>query len=194
MYLTKTAITEKETAFYVSVAGEAHLCYAEEIAAEMASSAQARGTGIARRSPESIREKMRSGKAVIALAEDNTWAGFAYLEAWENGAFVSNSGLIIAPRFRRQGLAGAIKKEIFRLSRSKYPQSKIFGLTTSQAVMKINSKLRFEPVIYSEITSDDSFWEGCRSCVNYPILQSKQRRNCLCTAMLFDPENQNNEE
>ncbi|HRG91111.1 MAG TPA: hypothetical protein PLW44_18940, partial [Chitinophagales bacterium] len=60
-------------------------------------------------------------------------------------------------------------------------------LTTGLAVMKINSDLGYEPVTYSELTDDEEFWKGCQSCVNFQILQSKERKNCLCTAMLYDP-------
>ncbi|MEO6188665.1 MAG: GNAT family N-acetyltransferase, partial [Ginsengibacter sp.] len=45
----------------------------------------------------------------------------------------------------------------------------------------------YEPVTYSELTDDENFWAGCKSCVNYDILISKERKNCMCTAMLFDP-------
>jgi hypothetical protein len=100
---------------------------------------------------------------------------------------VANSGLIVNPHFRKSGLAKAIKERIFKLSRSKYPHAKIFGLTTGLAVMKINSDLGYEPVTYSELTQDEEFWAGCKSCVNYDILMSKGRKNCMCTAMLFDP-------
>jgi hypothetical protein len=89
--------------------------------------------------------------------------------------------------FRKMGLAKAIKEKIFELSRKKYPEAKIFGLTTGLAVMKINSEIGYEPVTYSELTQDEDFWKGCRSCVNYDILTSKERKNCMCTAMLFDP-------
>ena len=51
--------------------------------------------------------------------------------------------------------AKAIKEKIFKLSREKYPNAKIFGLTTGLAVMKINSELGYEPVTYSELTQDD---------------------------------------
>ncbi|HNC39497.1 MAG TPA: GNAT family N-acetyltransferase, partial [Chitinophagaceae bacterium] len=64
----------------------------------------------------------------------------------------------------------------------------IFGLTTGLAVMKINSDLGYEPVTYSELTQDEAFWAGCKSCVNYEILMSKDRKNCMCTAMLYDPK------
>ena len=53
--------------------------------------------------------------------------------------------------------------------------------------MKINSDLGYEPVTYSELTDDEDFWAGCKSCVNYDILMSKERKNCMCTAMLYDP-------
>ena len=80
-----------------------------------------------------------------------------------------------------------IKRTVFELSRKKYPDAKIFGLTTGLAVMKINSELGYEPVTYSELSQDEEFWKGCKSCVNYDILMSKDRKNCMCTAMLWDP-------
>jgi len=173
--------------FIVQVAGAQHLQHAVHICAEMESSAKARGTGIAKRSPEYLEQKMMEGKAVIALAPDGAWAGFCYIETWGHGQYVANSGLIVAPQFRKSGLAKAIKQKIFELSRSKYPEAKIFGLTTGLAVMKINSELGYEPVTYSELTNDEAFWKGCTSCVNFEILKSKERKNCLCTAMLYDP-------
>tara|TARA_R110001592_G_scaffold8105_2_gene44845 strand:- start:448325 stop:449047 length:723 start_codon:yes stop_codon:yes gene_type:complete len=175
--------------FIIKPAGEEHCQYAETITNEMELSAQARGTGIAKRSPEYIKTKMREGKAVIALTKTGEWAGFCYIEAWGHGKFVANSGLIVSPNFRKFGLAREIKKEVFKLSRKKYPDSKIFGLTTGAAVMKINSELGYYPVSYSDLTTDEDFWKGCQSCVNYPILMSKNRSNCLCTAMLYEPKN-----
>jgi hypothetical protein len=161
--------------------------YAETITLEMEESAKARGTGIAKRSPAYIERKMEEGKAVIAVTQDGTWVGFCYIEAWEHDKYVANSGLIVSPVFRKTGVATEIKRKIFALSREKYPHAKIFGLTTGLAVMKINSDLGYEPVTYSELTTDEEFWKGCKSCVNYEILMSKGRTNCMCTAMLFDP-------
>jgi GNAT superfamily N-acetyltransferase len=173
--------------FDIQVATAQHADYAPAICDEMAESAKARGTGIAQRSPEYVATKMLEGKAVIALHKDGTWAGFCYIETWSHGDFVANSGLIVAPQYRKAGLAKAIKHKIFELSRTKYPEAKLFGLTTGLAVMKINSELGYEPVTYSELTQDEEFWKGCRSCVNYDILTMKERKNCMCTAMLFDP-------
>ncbi len=172
----------------VRVATPADLIYASAITDEMASSAQARGTGIAKRSPEYISNKMTEGKAVIAVTKDGKWVGFCYIEAWGHEKFVANSGLIVAPEYRKSGIAKTIKQRIFALSRQKYPEAKIFGLTTGLAVMKINSDLGYEPVTYSELTDDENFWAGCKSCVNYDILMSKDRKNCMCTAMLYDPK------
>ncbi|MBX7125483.1 MAG: GNAT family N-acetyltransferase [Cyclobacteriaceae bacterium] len=153
----------------------------------MEESAKARGTGIAKRSPDYIQMKIQEDKAVIAVTNDGTWVGFCYIEAWEHGKYVANSGLIVSPAFRKSGVAKQIKQKIFELSRQKYPDAKIFGLTTGLAVMKINSELGYEPVTYSELTNDEEFWKGCQSCVNYEILMSKGRKNCMCTAMLYDP-------
>ena len=173
--------------FDIKVASAQDVDYAAQICDEMAESAKARGTGIAQRSPEYVANKILEGKAVIALHKNGTWAGFCYIETWSHGDFVANSGLIVNPEFRKVGLAKAIKQKIFELSRKKYPDAKIFGLTTGLAVMKINSELGYEPVTYSELTQDEAFWQGCKSCVNYDILTAKGRKNCMCTAMLFDP-------
>jgi predicted metallopeptidase len=169
----------------VANGGDTH--YAKTITDEMESSAKARGTGIAKRSPDYIANKMQEGKAVIAHMPDGEWVGFCYIEAWGHDSFVANSGLIVSPPFRKSGVAKLIKQTIFNLSKEKYPQAKIFGLTTGLAVMKINSDLGYEPVTYSELTDDEEFWAGCRSCVNFDILTSKERKNCLCTAMLYNP-------
>ena len=171
----------------IRIAEPADKTYAVTITDEMAASAAARGTGIAKRSPDYIETKIDEGKAVIALTRTGKWVGFCYIETWGHGEYVANSGLIVAPEWRKSGVAKAIKKRIFELSRERYPKAKIFGLTTGLAVMKINSELGYEPVTYSELTQDEAFWAGCKSCVNYEILMSKDRKNCMCTAMLYDP-------
>jgi len=176
--------------FDIVVANEQHGIFAEIICAEMEQSAKARGTGIAQRSPDYIRQKLSEGKAVVATTSEGEWAGFCYIETWSHGKYVANSGLIVSPNHRKSGLAKEIKTKILELSRTLYPEAKIFGLTTGLAVMKINSDLGYEPVTYSELTDDEAFWKGCQSCVNFEILQSKERKNCLCTAMLFDPAEQ----
>jgi hypothetical protein len=181
---------EQEQKFIIQIANTSHQDFAQVICDEMESSAKARGTGIAKRSPDYIKEKMREGKAVIAFTEDGFWAGFCYIETWSHGEYVANSGLIVAPAYRKSGLAKNIKKKIFELSQKLYPGAKLFGLTTGLAVMKINSDLGYEPVTYSELTQDEAFWAGCKSCVNYEILMSKDRTNCMCTAMLYDPADQ----
>jgi hypothetical protein len=173
--------------YIVEIANEKHYSLAETICDEMAESAKARGTGIAKRSPDYLREKMREGKAIIALTKTGKWVGFCYVETWEHGKFVANSGLIVSPDFRKSGIATRIKQKAFELSRSKYPDAKIIGLTTSLAVMKINSDLGYEPTTFSELPADDAFWKGCSSCVNYDILTRTNRKHCLCTGMLFDP-------
>ena len=167
----------------IEIAGPQHEMHAEAICQLIAESAKARGTGIAERQPSYIRTKMNNGNAVIALHGD-TLAGFCYIEVWSHGRYVANSGLIVAPEFRKQGLAKTIKQKAFELSREKFPEARLFGITTSLPVMRINSELGYKPVTFSELTQDEAFWEGCRSCPNFDILERSQRRMCLCTAML----------
>ena len=171
----------------VEVAGEKHAKYVEEINDAIDEASKQRGTGIARRSNEYLSAKITEGKAIIALA-DGKLAGFCYIETFGNKGFVANSGLIVVPEFRGYGLAKEIKQKAFQLSRKKYPDAKIFGLTTGLAVMKINHQLGYRPVTFSELTNDDLFWNGCKGCVNYDILERMERSKCLCTGMLYNPE------
>jgi hypothetical protein len=171
----------------IHISSEKHLKYVDVILHTISEAAKVRGTGIAKRNPEYVRQKMIDGKAIIALAGEE-FAGFCYIESWGHDKFVANSGLIVADKFRGQGLARDIKKRAFELSRERYPHAKIFGLTTGLAVMKINSELGYKPVTFSELTDDEQFWKGCQSCVNYDILMRTNRKHCLCTGMLYDPE------
>lgn len=164
-----------------------HLKYAEEICYLMYISAQERDTGIAKRDPEYIKEKIRTGKSVIALCDDK-FAGYSYIETWGHKKFVANSGLVVSHEFRQAGLATKIKKKVFELSRSKYPNSKIFSITTGLAVMRLNSNLGFRPVPFSELTEDAEFWNGCRGCKNYDVLERNNYKVCLCTGLLYNPQ------
>lgn len=172
----------------MKIAGEEDIPFVPQILEEIEISAKERGTGIAKRSPEYVEQKIREGKAIIAFSDEGEWAGFCYIETWSNKEYVANSGLIVAHKFRKDGLAKQIKEKAFKYSREQYPEAKIFGLTTGLAVMKINSELGYRPVPYSELTQDKVFWKGCQTCVNYEILMSKDRKNCLCTGMLYDPK------
>ena len=163
-----------------------HIMYAKQISLCIDESAKVRGTGIARRTPKYLATKIENGNAVIALDEDQ-FAGFCYIEVWGHGKYVAHSGLIVAPEFRGRGLAKKIKKEVFNISLEQYPKAKIFGITTGQAVMKINYELGYKPVHFSELTDDPEFWKGCQTCKNFDILTRTERKLCLCTGMLHDP-------
>lgn len=161
--------------------------YADVIVRLIYESALQRGTGIAKRSPEYIAQKITSGKSVVALHGDRL-VGFSYIESWGHGDYVATSGLIVDPEYRHLGLAAAIKSKTFELARLRFPFAKLFSITTSLPVMKLNSKMGYKPVTFSELTDDDEFWRGCEGCRNYDILQRNGRRMCLCTGMLYDPK------
>lgn len=173
----------------IHIAGETHFRFAEEICTLIEVSAQQRGTGIARRSPGYVRTKMKNGNAVIAISEGKL-AGFCYVEIWTHGKYVANSGLVVHPGFRQKGLARKIKAKAFNLARDKYPGARVFGITTSLPVMKINSELGYRPVTFSELTQDEAFWNGCQSCPNFDILTRNNRKMCLCTGMLAPSKNE----
>lgn len=172
----------------VLVANESHTKFAQAICDEILLSAKERGTGIAKRTPEYVSEKMIAGKAVIAITDDDRFAGFSYIESWEGKQFVANSGLIVAHEFRGIGLAKSIKQRIFRLSRELFPDAKIFSITTGAAVLKMNYDLGFRPVAFQDLTHDPEFWKGCEGCKNFHILEENNYQRCICTGLLYDPK------
>ncbi len=186
--MTKT--TKKQTDevdFDVMVADESHEKYVDTILDTIEIAARKRGSGIARRTHEYVAQKMREGKVIIALAGDE-FAGFSYIESWGNKQYVATSGLIVADKFRNHGLAKRIKHAAFQLARLRWPKAKLFSLTSGSAVMKMNTELGYVPVTFSDLTDDEAFWRGCNGCVNHDVLMRTQRQYCICTAMLFDPE------
>lgn len=177
----------------VVIANEDHIKYVQTILDTIEAAAKVRGTGIAKRTPEYVETKMKEGKAIIALVDDD-FAGFCYIESWGNKQYVANSGLIVHDNFRQLGLAKRIKQKAFALARAMYPEAKVFGLTSGAAVMKINTELGYVPVTFAQLTDDEAFWRGCQGCVNYDVLTRTDRKYCICTALLFDPEKQKDKE
>ena len=169
----------------IIIADASHAKYADIICKTMEEAAKIRGTGIAKRHPNYIIERMKNGNAVIALDRD-VFVGFCYIEKWDHGKFVANSGLIVHPDYRGQGIAKLIKHKIFEHSITKFKNAKVFSITTGLAVMKMNSDLGYKPITFSELTKDQSFWKGCQTCQNYDVLQRTSQTMCLCTGMLFN--------
>ncbi len=171
----------------IFVAGPEHEIYVDTILQTIADAAKVRGTGIAKRTHEYLATKMKEAKAVIALC-GNRFAGFSYIETWGNKQYVTTSGLIVHPDFRGRGVAKKIKDMTFSLARTRWPHAKIFSLTSGAAVMKMNTELGYQPVTFADLTDDEAFWRGCEGCVNVDVLHRTGRKYCICTAMLYDPE------
>lgn len=181
--------TDQEQEIRIVLADESHIHYVDEILETIAVAAAKRGTGIAKRNPEYVKQKMREGKAVIALCGDD-FAGFSYIETWDNKQYVTTSGLIVPEKYRGRGLARRIKHMTFSLARRRWPEAKIFSLTSGDAVMRLNTQHGYKPVGFGQLTTDESFWHGCEGCINLDVLQRTNRRYCICTGMLFDPNDQ----
>lgn len=178
---------QSDSEITIEIANEKHIGYVQAVLDTIEAAAKVRGTGIAKRSPEYVELKIKEGKSIIALAGDE-FAGFCYIETWGNKQFVANSGLIVVDKFRGHGLAKKIKQMAFALCRYRFPDAKVFGLTSGAAVMKINTDLGYVPVTFAQLTDDESFWRGCQGCVNHDVLTRTDRRYCICTAMLYDPQ------
>ncbi|MBO4442291.1 MAG: GNAT family N-acetyltransferase [Bacteroidaceae bacterium] len=176
-----------ENVIDVVVADESHEKYVDTILETISEAAKVRGTGIAKRTHEYVANKMREAKAVIALDGDK-FAGFSYIETWQDKKYVTTSGLIVHPDYRGRGLAKRIKDMTFTLARTRWPHAKIFSLTSGAAVMAMNTQLGYKPVTFADLTQDEAFWKGCEGCVNVDILHRTNRKYCICTGMLYDPE------
>ncbi|MDR1746508.1 MAG: GNAT family N-acetyltransferase [Tannerella sp.] len=187
MTVKEKEVKVKEQDIEVMVADESHEIYVDTILATIEDAAKVRGTGIAKRTHDYVAQKMKEGKAIIALAGDE-FAGFTYIESWGNKQFVATSGLIVVEKFRGHGLAKRIKHAAFQLARLRWPKAKLFSLTSGSAVMKLNTELGYVPVTFADLTDDEAFWRGCNGCINHDVLVRTQRKFCICTAMLFDPE------
>ncbi|MDD7659605.1 MAG: GNAT family N-acetyltransferase [Bacteroidales bacterium] len=161
--------------------------YVDTIIDTIREAAKKRGTGIAERTHEYVATKMKESKAVLALCGDR-FAGFSYIETWGNKHYVTTSGLIVHPDYLGMGVARRIKDYTFTLARVRWPNAKIFSLTSGDAVMKMNTQLGYVPVSFNQLTDDDAFWKGCEGCCNHDILMAKNRKFCICTGMLYDPE------
>ena len=170
----------------VRVANESDIIHVNFLVDWYRESAQQRGTGIAERKPAYLHKKMEKGDAVIAFDEESQLLGFVYIETFDEAKFVVNSGLIVREDHRGGGVGKAIKEKVFELSRTKYPKAKIFSITTSLAVMRLNTELGYKPVTFSELTTSDEFWNGCKSCKNYEILMANERKMCMCTGLVYD--------
>ena len=161
--------------------------YVDTILDTIREAARKRGTGIAERTHEYVATKIKEGKAVLALCGER-FAGFSYIETWGNKHYVTTSGLIVHPDYLGLGVAKRIKDYTFTLARVRWPNAKIFSLTSGDAVMKMNTQLGYVPVSFNQLTDDDAFWRGCEGCCNHDILVAKGRKFCICTGMLYDPE------
>ncbi len=171
----------------IVVADPSHEIYVDTILDTIREAAKKRGTGIAERTHEYVATKMRESKAVLALHGDR-FAGFSYIETWENKHFVTTSGLIVHPDYQGLGIAKRIKDYTFTLARLRWPHAKIFSLTSGDAVMKMNTALGYVPVSFNQLTNDDAFWHGCEGCTNHSVLEERGRKFCVCTGMLWDPD------
>ena len=171
----------------VMVADPSHEKYVDTILDTIERAAKVRGTGIAKRTHEYVATKMKEAKAVIALYGDE-FVGFSYIETWGNKQYVTTSGLIVDPKFRGLGVAKRIKDLTFTLARTRWPHAKIFSLTSGAAVMAMNTQLGYHPVTFADLTDDEAFWRGCEGCINVDVLKRTGRKYCICTGMLYDPE------
>lgn len=171
----------------ILVADASHEKYVDTILDTIAEAAKVRGTGIARRTHEYLALKMKEAKAVIALLDDR-FVGFSYIETWGNKQYVTTSGLIVHPDYRYLHVAKRIKDMTFTLARTRWPHAKIFSLTSGEAVMRMNTALGYKPVTFAQLTDDEAFWRGCEGCCNVDVLHRTNRKYCICTAMLYDPE------
>ncbi len=141
---------------------------------------------IAERSVEWLTKKIVSGRAAVAL-DRGELIGFGYWSDWQDGAFVSHSGLVVDPQYRGRSLGRRLKMVLFESSKKRFPQATLMSLTTSPQVKALNLSLGFRVVPLEELTSDPAFWAGCQTCRNYAAVQARGEI-CCCEGMILRPE------
>jgi len=174
------------TDFLISIPSPEHISFSKEIENLLKEAAAEKSRGLNIKNSDYIEKKILSGDAIIAT-KDGELAGFCYLRRRKNTDYVSVSGIVIMPKYRKIGLSKLIINEAFELARTKYPEAKIFCLTTSPTFMRVSSELGYKPISYSKLSTSQEFWNACSDCLNYSTLKSNNNSRCLCSAMLFDP-------
>ena len=169
----------------IFIGDESHIRLAPQVVELIKKAHDEPGAALSLRSQSEIEQKIRDGKAVIATTELGIVIGFLYISPWQSGKFVSTSALVVSPEFRGRGIATQLKIESLNLIKRSYPDATPFGITLSNAVMRVNASLGFIPVAYSEITNSDRFWSGCATCPWHETLLSMKRERCFCTAMIL---------
>jgi len=175
--------------FIIEIASEKHSIYEEDICKAREETAKYYGIGISKKKSDFVKSKLSDGNAIIATDEDGNFAGFQYIKPWEQERFVFNSRLFLNPKYRETDLAQQIHKKIFELSRTKYPNAKVFVVTALIEEIKTNLAAGFKPTAFSELIDDKEWWNGCQECANYDVLTRNNRQRCLCTGMLYDSNN-----
>lgn len=176
-----------EMDFKIRKATNSDSVYVPSIIEEIAYWAKFRSTGVTSRTVDYILRKIEEGVVLIAVDERDQWVGFSYLETWEHGQYVANSGLIVKPKFRNTGLALQLKQSALRLAAQKFPQAKVFSLTTSLSVAKHNLELGYRPVAHDVLLRDKDFISGCGGLLNYPEMVESHQGDSECFTMVYNP-------
>lgn len=145
----------------------------------------ARGHDIAEREVDWLRAKIEKGRAALALRDDEL-VGFGYWSDWEEGAFLSHSGLVVRPDMRGHGLGRRLKDVLVESSRRAFPRATLMSLTTSPQVKAMNLSLGFRVVPLELLTKDPAFWKGCETCRNFAEVQARGEI-CCCEGMILPP-------
>jgi ribosomal protein S18 acetylase RimI-like enzyme len=169
----------------VLFAREDHARHAPRATALLRWAAQ-EGAAVAARTPSYLERLMRERKAVLALARGRL-VGFVFLQAWDGGAFVSHSGLVVDPAFRGAGVARALKEKILVLTRRRFPRAAIVSLTRAPEVLRMNRRLGFRRVSQADLPRDPAFWKACRTCPYYESPARPKGERCCCRATRYDP-------
>lgn len=173
--------------FKVRKAVKEDLVFVSSIVEEIAYWAKFRSTGVTTRTTMYVQQKIEEGLALIALDAKGDWVGFCYLETWEHEKYVANSGLVVLPEFRNTGLAFQLKQMALQVAARKYPRAKVFSLTTSLSVAKINHELGYKVVSHDQLLEDEYFIKGCGQVLDYPKMVQTHAGDSECFIMVYDP-------
>ncbi|OJV39207.1 MAG: hypothetical protein BGO29_03055 [Bacteroidales bacterium 36-12] len=170
----KRDISQYQDRYIIKIANQSDFKYLPDIIDEINRSAKERETGIVDRTVGYLKRKINEGFAVIIIDKNNNeWVAFSSLEVWFHDRYVSNTALIVRPKYRGNGLLKILKTRIVQLAKELFPNATLFSLTASPAILKANLQLGYTEVPFDYFRNDELFIEGNESEVDYFQLMNK---------------------
>lgn len=153
-----------------------------DIAYWIADGQKSRKTGRLHRRSTDIEPKLEKGQAILGFSAEGELAGYVGFDLWDHDTVITSSGLIVLPSFRGMGLGRALKEYILEFLGCRYPNARLFTITTNLGVLKMNREMGYQTDRFEASPRDPTYWKGCMECPHFKKLREGGFQSCLCHA------------